>query len=598
LRHPGDRVRRAVLHVLEQDELAEALEVLPEIDQPLEPEEPEEVQEFCTVIDVQGEVVVIRSGKTLSISSKPGITVRFSSNAEGVLLAWKEEVGIVHLSSGFVSVGDTAKGTGKFMFTRASSSLCGRILDATGTPIDGRPPPPVPANYRMTFAEYKNMQERTNQYRPLFTGVLGVDFPVPIGRGQTMLFQGTDPVKDRQFLWPDLLGAQAGPRAKSELAICVCVCTNLEEAEALRCELEKRGSWEHCALIVSRSTDPGAVMVAMNAAVAFAEQICDQDGEALVLMDLEPMHRVWNLLAGAAGNVREGRMDLLKDFKDDGWTDMDGTFLRESIAERRKFWFALVSRAANSEAAGSVSLLPWFWEQAGGLDHRAQQALALKLQRIVDIPRISGATKQKMIEKVKEEARAAGLQVDGEAQIQEPAPDVPGVPNWEMEELKSISDGHILLEPPTDKGLWSWRVDPYKSLPRLGTDAMHPALISVGAHNLRLKMMQGRDRADMLHDSLGAELTLDDKQRLDMRFIDLILEQPAGRRMTVEEQVAELVIVANPNCRPLRQPGGRSREMLECLKARLLDSEAGKRMLPEPPVLPGVQSNANSCPTA
>ena len=48
-------------------------------------------------------------------------------------------------------------------------------------------------------------QVRSSQYRALVTGVQGIDFDVPIGRGQTMLFQGSDPVEDRRQLWPDLL---------------------------------------------------------------------------------------------------------------------------------------------------------------------------------------------------------------------------------------------------------------------------------------------------------------------------------------------------------------------------------------------------------
>merc|ERR1740123_1955427 len=138
-----------------------------------------------------------------------------------------------------------------------------------------------------------------------------------------------------------------------------------------------------------------------------------------------------------------------------------------------------------------------------------------------------------MIQKVKDEAAAEGV-VSGDKALAltEPDPDTPGVPNWEIEELKSITDGHILLRTPSKEGSWSWNIDPYKSLPRLGTDAMHPALCSVDAHKLRLKMMQGRDRAEMLHDTLGAPKTLDDKESLEMKFVDLILAQPAGKTMS------------------------------------------------------------------
>lgn len=572
----GPPHRRPLAAIPEAD-MAAAMEVLPNLDEP-EPQEPEEPP---IVLSVNGEVVVLRSGRGLSTVVKTGTVVEFAGGAAGVLLAWKESVGVVQLTSGQAVAGETATGTGKFMTTNASTSLRGRIVDPHGKPIDGRPAPPVPANPRLTFAEYKGMQERTNQYRPLFTGVLGIDFSVPVGRGQTMLFQGTDAAKDKEHLWPDLLAVEAGPNAKEGPAVCICVCASMEEAEALRGQLEARGCWERCTIVVSSSEGPGAGVVALNGAVAFAEQICDEDGEALVLFDLEPMHRVWNTLAGAAGEERRAK-GILADPQDDAWIELEGTVLRESIAERRKFWFALISRAANSQGAGSVSLLAWAWEQAGGLDHRKQKALELKLEELLEIPRITEATRQKMIEKVKEKARAEGLCVDGDqAQAQEPEAGVAGVPNWEIEELKSITDGHILLLRPKTGDSWSWRVDPYKSLPRLGTDAMHPALISIDAHKLRLKMMQGRDRADMLHDTLGAKDTLDSKEQLEMRFVELILEQPSGAPQTVDQQVARLAIVANPNCRPLREPGACSCETLQRLADQLLESEAGQRVAAE-----------------
>merc|ERR1712151_89166 len=104
---------------------------------------------------------------------------------------------------------------------------------------------------------------------------------------------------------------------------------------------------------------------------------------------------------------------------------------------------------------------------------------------------ISDATKQKMVDKLTEQAAADGVQLgeDGET-LAEPEDALPGLPNWEIEELKSITDGHILLMPPTDSSEWSWNLDPYKSIARIGMDALHPALVNIGANKIRLKMLQ------------------------------------------------------------------------------------------------------------
>jgi len=421
-----------------------------------------------------------------------------------------------------------------------------------------------------TFADYKGMEERTNQYRTFFTGVLGVDFSVPVGRGQTMLVQGTDPKQDKTQLWPDLLAARKGPGAPKGPLANICVCRTMEEAERLRATLERQGSWERSVIIVADAPGDGAGTVAMNGAMALAEKVQDQSGEAMVLMDLEPMSRVWTALATAAGEERRAKGIMVSV---DEWTELEGTVLKESIAERRKFWFALISRAANALGAGSVTILAWLWEQEGGLISRQQKLYKMRIQAVKDLPRINDATREKMIYRIEKEASEAGCPVEEDR----PEPDlsVPGVPNWEIEELKSITDGHVLLRPPSSEGAWSWHVDAYRSLARIGTDALHPALISVEAHKLRLKMLQGRDRANILGDTRGAFGTLDKKDSLELKFMELILEQPAGAPLTIEQEIMRLALVSNPNCKPLRAPGGCNAENLDDLANQLLKCVAG-----------------------
>jgi len=430
------------------------------------------------------------------------------------------------------------------------------------------------------------------------TGVQSVDFCVPVGRGQTMLFQGSDKQKDKRYLWPDLMELRAIRRgadsAGHEFDVCICVCGSSEEATEMRTELEARGCYDRCVLIVPQSAGPGAAVVAMNAALAFAEQMAEYGGEATVLMELEPYHRVWNTLAEKAGQERREK-GILLDPNEDSWTEFQGTVLRESIAERRKVWFAMVQRARNIRKegaemrektdAGSISILGWLWEKEGGLEQRKQKSYKMKMQKIMDIPRIDDAVREKMLSKLEKEAAEEGVALPGRGgeELEEPSMELPGVPNWEIEELKSITDGHILLRTPTsieEEGSWAWNLDPYISLPRLGTDALHPALCSVGAHTLRLKMLQGRDRAVMLQDTLGAMHTIDE-ERLELKFAELLLQQPAGKPLSVEDEVARLMVVVNEHCTELREEGGCTAEILARMASRLLQSEAGKRVSAE-----------------
>ncbi|CAK8989944.1 Hypothetical protein SCF082_LOCUS2047 [Durusdinium trenchii] len=326
-------------------------------------------------------------------------------------------------------------------------------------------------------------------------------------------------------------------------------------------------------------------MIACNAAMTLAEYFGEEGGEGVMLCDFEAMHDVWNILAEMAGQERSAR-GLIVDPKEEQWVQMQGTVIRESIAERRKFWFRMTNRAINEAGKGSATLLGWLWEQDGSLQYRQQKMYEMKLEQIAEITRISDEIREKLVAKVKADAAADGinLELEPDESALIPNPEIPGVPNWEIEELKSISDGHIILKPPEDsRHEWEWRIDPYRSLARLGTDALHPALISVDAAKLRLKMMQGRDRANLLHDSIGAAETLDDKPAVELHFVELLMHQPARELFSLQEEVARIVVASDAACTRLRQVEGEleRRETLTDLGKELLDSEEGQKAMTE-----------------
>jgi len=499
-----------------------------------------------TVLTIKGELVIIHEGKEVTSDTKPGSIISFDGGGRAILIAWKENVAILQLVAGEVSEGQAASKAGAPMATRVGPTSRGRIVDPRGAPIDGGPPI-AEAMPRKTFIDFKTMNERDSNYRSFNTGILSVDFAVPIGRGQTMLFQGTDVAQDKALLWPDLMASRPADRVPKGPSANVCVCDSLEAAEALRSNLEARGLWEQCVVVVPDSSGVGAKVIAMNAAVAIAESFDDLDGEAAVVVDLEPMHRVWNELAEAASKDRVGPLD------EDQFVEVDGTLISSSIAERRKFWFALISRANNAKTGGSVSLLAWVWEKNGGLDRRRQEGYRKQIERIMAM-RIPEETRQKAIDKVKAEAAAIGIPLGDDAEVlPEPPNETAGVPNWEIEELKSITDGHCLLRRPSSADVWTWNLDPYNSLPRLGTDALHPALIATGAHKVRLKMLQGNDRAKIKGVTMGSHGTLGNEEtQLDIRFVELMLEQQAGKPMSIKEEVVRLATVSSAKCRALQ----------------------------------------------
>jgi len=557
--------------------LSRGADILADYEKKQEPKEP------AIAVEIREDLVVVRTGFGLYIQDKPGKWVEFEDGARGILVCIKEDIAVIALSEGEVLEGETVKRTSKVLRMRYGKSLRGRILNVVGDPIDDLPWPDEFLPEAPVFQDEKPIYTRSATYRGLVTGVMGVDSMVPIGRGQTMLFQGTDREKDKKYLWPDLMSTKVQDGQEQKDWLNVCVCNSMRHAEELRSELQARGVWEHCAIFVPVTEKYGEAMIAMHAAMSFCEMACDaEDTEATVVGDFESMFEVFNTIQMVAGKERAAK-GVLCDPKEEKYVQMNGTIISESICERRRFWFAIVSRANNSKSRGSVTLLPWMWEQPGGFDYRKWTAFQKKLEQIEAIPRITDETREKLLVKVKEQASKDGIYFEsGVADESALLPQGNGVPNWEIEEMKSISDGHVMLRPPPDPEEWSWSIDLYRSLPRLGTDALHAALISVDAAALRLRMLQGKDRANLLHETRGPPMLNDTRGGLELEFGELLLQQPSKANLSIAEEVARIVIVSDPLNKRLRGPDGKpSRKNLEELTQELLDSKAGRDMQEE-----------------
>jgi len=543
----------------------------------------QEPKEPALVVEIREDLVVVRNGFGLWQQDKPGIWVVFEDGAKGVLITIKEDLCVICLLEGEVMEGETVRRTSKQLKMRYGRALRGRILDARGDPVDGLPWPDEWLQEQSVLLDEKPMQMRSPSYRGLVTGVMGVDAVVPIGRGQTMLFQGTDREKDRKYLWPDLMCSKIQCGQEDKDLLNVCVCRDLAEAKEMRSVLQARGVWEHCAIFVPTTGSFGEGTLAIHAAMTFCEMSnVEENTEATVLTDFEKPFEVFNTLQQVAGKERAAK-GVLCDPKEEKYVSMHGTIVAESIAERRRFWFAIVSRANNSKDGGSVTLLPWLWEQQGGFDYRKWQAFQNKLEEINAIPRISDETREKVIAKVKEQAKADGIFFEsGVADESALLPSGDGVPNWEIEEMKSIADGHVLLKPPSNPEAWSWSVNMYNSLARLGTDALHSALISTDVSALRLRMLQGRDSARLLHQSRGEPMLNDTSGGLELEFAELLLEQPMAKNLSIAQEAARVIIVSDPDNKRLRGPDNKpSLKNLEELTEELLSSAAGEALQEE-----------------
>ena len=92
-----------------------------------------------------------------------------------------------------IKEGDIVKRTGKIAQVPVGEGLLGRVIDATGAPLDGKGP--IETNeFRRIEMVAPGVIERQPVNQPMYTGLKAIDAMTPIGRGQRELIIG-----DRQI---------------------------------------------------------------------------------------------------------------------------------------------------------------------------------------------------------------------------------------------------------------------------------------------------------------------------------------------------------------------------------------------------------------
>lgn len=131
-----------------------------------------------------GEMVIFQPSKIISETPPPPESYGLALNLE------TDSVGIVLLGSDtLVQPGDFVLRTSKILSVPVGEGLLGRVIDALGTPIDGKGPL---SNVSGANLEIKapGIIARKSVHEPLQTGLKIVDSLVPIGRGQRELIIG------------------------------------------------------------------------------------------------------------------------------------------------------------------------------------------------------------------------------------------------------------------------------------------------------------------------------------------------------------------------------------------------------------------------
>jgi len=117
--------------------------------------------------------------------------VEFSSGLKGMALNLEpDNVGVVVFGNDkLIKEGDVVKRTGAIVDVPVGAELLGRVVDALGTPIDGKGPLGTKEKFRVGL-KAPGIIPRQSVREPMQTGIKAVDSLVPIGRGQRELIIG------------------------------------------------------------------------------------------------------------------------------------------------------------------------------------------------------------------------------------------------------------------------------------------------------------------------------------------------------------------------------------------------------------------------
>ncbi len=238
-----------------------------------------EARDVGTVIGVTDGIVRIH-GLT---DARYGEMLEFPQNTFGMALNLEQDsVGAVVLGDyKHISEGDTVKTTGRILEVPIGTALLGRVVDALGTPIDGKGP--IDTDLTAPIEKVApGVIQRQSVDQPVQTGLKAIDAMVPIGRGQRELIIG-DRQTGKTAVAIDTIINQRGTDIK---CIYVAIGQKQSSIAGVVRKLEEEGAMEHTIVVAAAAADSAAMQyIAPYSGTSMGEYFLDKGEDALIIFD-------------------------------------------------------------------------------------------------------------------------------------------------------------------------------------------------------------------------------------------------------------------------------------------------------------------------
>jgi len=180
-----------------------------------------------------------------------------------------------------IKEGDIVKRTGKIAQVPVGEALLGRIIDATGKPLDGKGPIET-KEFRRIEMVAPGVIQRQPVNEPMYTGLKAIDAMTPIGRGQRELVIG-----DRQ-IGKTAICVDAIIRQKDTGVKCIYVAIGQKKSTVAQVveNLKKHDALSYTCVVAGCASDPATLQyIAAYAGCSIGEYFRDNGQDALIIYD-------------------------------------------------------------------------------------------------------------------------------------------------------------------------------------------------------------------------------------------------------------------------------------------------------------------------
>ena len=308
---------------------------------------------------VNGDIDVYQTGEVLTLGDgicrvsgladvMAGEMLEFPGGLKGMVQDLdKNNVGVVLLGPfGHLQEGDSVRRTGRIVEVPVGDALIGRVVNAMGSPIDGKGPIKEDS-FRPVESPAPSVLARQPVSVPMQTGLKAIDALVPIGRGQRELIIG-----DRQT-GKTAIALDAIINQKGKDVICIYVAIGQKESTVASVvdKLRSFGAMDYTIVVSATASEPAPMLyIAPYAGAAMGEYFMYKGRDVLIIYDD---------LSKQATAYRELSLLLQRPPGREAYPG-DVFYLHSRLLER-------AARLSEESGGGSMTALPIIETQAGDI---------------------------------------------------------------------------------------------------------------------------------------------------------------------------------------------------------------------------------------